>query len=575
MLTGRLKFILAMSCLFCLGCGGSANLEVDHGATGELHARGETVAAEANSVEANSVAAADASGADELVDAVPSVDTAAIHVRPGEEIQAALDRAASDPAINKVVVYEGTYRPAEPRQALIWFNKQHDGIHLVADGNVTLTSANPDVANPLVASYPDIANHIVYFGDGVGPTTKIEGFRLTGSNNFVTTEGPVIEATDEPQLKRTSFFYFDGGAVKIFGRSYPTLERLQIVDNYSSPCGAGVSIEHRGFKEGRVTIRNCVFRNNRAPLTGAALDLLEHKKGSRALIENCLFVENASNRKKDSRSQKVGSWLPKVGHGAVTVFADCEAEFRNCTFTGNQNGVDDWSSQSTYTQCVFWKNTLGGGWPTESGYDADISNGAGVDQCFFQGRVRRRPSAIQPTRNVLDAPDPGFDANYVPRNAIYRDAGYRPAEEDSQSGQPADAQEKAAGLVPALPETLLVRARGSGYNWYFSYAGADGIPDTDDDIEVRRHLFLPTGRSVRIQLESDDYLYSLKLPAQGASEIAVPGMVHYCVVKEAKAGSYPLNGDQFCGYTHPDLIGRVVFESPNRFYNTLIENQIR
>jgi hypothetical protein len=287
-------------------------------------------------------------------------------------------------------------------------------------------------------------------------------------------------------------------------------------------------------------------------------------------VENCLFVDNASNCEMDKRSSSLGTWLPKVGHGAVTIFSACKGEFRNCTFVGNRNGVDDWSPTSTYDKCIFWSNTADGGWPTDSKYETDITNASGVNQCFIGGGISDRRSRLDPKRNVLDAPDPQFDGSYVPRNVIYEDIGYRPTQVGREKPSRADAS------LPATTEApLFVRARGSNFNWYFSYAGDDGILNTDDDIRTRRHLFLPTGRPVRIQLESDDYLYSLKLPAQGANEIAVPGLVHYCTVRETKAGSYPLNGDQFCGYAHPDLVGRVIVQPLPLFAKSLAANNIQ
>src|SRR6266850_1287002 len=70
------------------------------------------------------------------------------HVFPGENIQDALQAAARH-ATNKVVkVHAGVYRPNSKRQALIWFNKMHDGIRLEAEGHVTLTAANPELALP-------------------------------------------------------------------------------------------------------------------------------------------------------------------------------------------------------------------------------------------------------------------------------------------------------------------------------------------------------------------------------------------------------------------------------------------
>lgn len=355
--------------------------------------------------------------------AAPSSIANAFHVHPGQEIQDALEKAAMHVDRKTVIVHAGIYQPSAPRQALIWLNKRHDGIHLKAEGVVTLTAANPEIAKRSAKSYPAIVNHVIYCGDGVGPNTRIEGFRITGANNFTMNKGPVIEPSTDPELKRTAYFYYDGGGIKIYGRSYPTLERLEIFDNYSSPCGAGISIEHRGFKERHVTIRDCVFRNNRVPLTGAALDLLGHDKGSTAIVENCLFVNNASNGSMDSRSLKLGSWMPEAGHGAITVFEPCHLTLRNCTIVGNRNGVDDLSPTSSYEHCIFWKNTAEGGWVRGERYDASISHGAGVVNCFFAGLNRKE---IDSTANDLEAPNPEFDAFFTPQNAIFAKAGYRP-----------------------------------------------------------------------------------------------------------------------------------------------------
>ena len=69
------------------------------------------------------------------------------HVHPGGQIQDALEAAARDPARKTVFVHAGTYRPPARGQALIWFNARHDGITLQAVGDVTLTAANPEIAD--------------------------------------------------------------------------------------------------------------------------------------------------------------------------------------------------------------------------------------------------------------------------------------------------------------------------------------------------------------------------------------------------------------------------------------------
>ncbi|MFT5407557.1 MAG: hypothetical protein ACI9NC_000262 [Verrucomicrobiales bacterium] len=356
-----------------------------------------------------------------------------LHVQVGDSIQAALEKAAES-GVERVIVHAGTYRPSAPQQALIWFNERHDGILLEADGEVVLTAANPEVAKPQSKGYPAIVNHVVYFGHKVGARTTLRGFKITGANNFVTTRpDPVIQpglaepGRDAPPLSKTKFFYSDGGGIKIFGASSPTIENCEIFDNHSYPCGAGISVEQRGFNEVPVTIRNCIFRGNHAPMTGAALDLLDmdRRHGSSAVIDNCLFIGNLGNGPREERHKSVRSWSPKFGHGAITVFPPSRATVTRSTFVGNRNGVDDHGANSTYTDCIFWKNTAPGGWPTGGRYDFDITNGRGVTGCMIGGVVLDLRGKIDPAKNNLDPPDPRFDATSDPKNDAYRDVGYR------------------------------------------------------------------------------------------------------------------------------------------------------
>src|SRR2546423_1804808 len=110
------------------------------------------------------------------------------HVYPGDKIQEALNLAATNKSVKIVKVHAGEYRPDTKRQAMIWFNKRHDGIHLVAEGAVTLTAANSQLVQSGDAGFPAVVNHVVYFGDGVTSNTLLSGFRITGANAFLTRE---------------------------------------------------------------------------------------------------------------------------------------------------------------------------------------------------------------------------------------------------------------------------------------------------------------------------------------------------------------------------------------------------
>lgn len=348
------------------------------------------------------------------------------HIYPGDSIQSAIESAAQDPVNRTVRVHAGTYRPASRGQALIWFNSRHDGVVLEAEGVVVLTAANEEIADRSAQSYPAVVNHVIFFGDGITEKTVVRGFKVTGANNFVmTTEGPNSIEPDSrmPALEKGLFFYADGGGIKVFGRSYPTILNMEISDNYTSPCGGGISIEQAGFNTHPVTIRNCIFRNNRCQITGSAVDVLV---GSSASISNCLFTGNVSNTGVNYIGGVDNPYNEEHGCGALTVFPNSRVTVDRCTFTGNWNGADDKGIGNSYTNSIFWKNTKDGGISPEGRYELDILDGSNVRGCFLGGSISDLRGTIDSSINVLDAPDPDFDDLFVPRAAEYSDAGYRP-----------------------------------------------------------------------------------------------------------------------------------------------------
>jgi hypothetical protein len=348
------------------------------------------------------------------------------HVFAGDNIQDALQQAAENKTVKLVKVHAGEYRPRSKRQALIWFNKAHDGIRLEAEGLVTLTAANPEIARPDDPGFPAIVNHVVYFGDGISSNTVLKGVRITGANNFVTRER-TAEMEPDRTVPKNWFFFADGGAIKVFGHSCPRIDRVQVTDNFSSPCGAGMSIQQQGFKDQPVLIENSVFLRNRTQVTGAAIDLLS---GSSASISNCLFVGNVSNTGEDVVAKQSGE-RPFVNSGVLTIFRNSRAMISHCTFTGNRNGVDDMGGESTYLNCLFITNNLDTGLKGFARYELAVNAGAKVSGCLINGAVHDLTHAISTKENLLNAPLPKFDKNFVPETPEYQRAGYRPVATDA------------------------------------------------------------------------------------------------------------------------------------------------
>lgn len=358
----------------------------------------------------------------------------ALHVYEGESIQQALDIVAKSKDTKRVVVHSGVYAPSVPAQAFIYFNAKHDGIILEADGEVTLTAANPQLANRSAPSYPAIVNHIVYFGDGISRQTVLRGFKITGANNFITRSEKPYSIETLPAyspLNKREFFYSDGGGIKIFGRSSPTIDAVTLFDNYASPCAGGLSIEQQGFNAKAPLVKNSIFRNNRCQVTGSAIDVLA---GSSVVIDNCLFINNIANTGVDFIGQQSGHEYNKMhGSGALTVFPKSTARVNRCTFTGNWNGVDDKGIANVYHNCIFWENTARGGISKGNRYEIDIRDGSGVQGCYFQGEIDDLRNSLNPETNVLAAPNPQFDVQYIPLAKEYSDVGFRPTQQKSNS----------------------------------------------------------------------------------------------------------------------------------------------
>jgi len=344
------------------------------------------------------------------------------HVRPGDEIQPALQAAAGNQTNKTVWVHAGVYRPSSPRQALIWFHRSHEGVRLEGVGEVTLTAANPDLASADSPHRPAVVNHVVYFGHGLSSNTVLRGVRVTGANGFLS-RARTRQIEPDNSVPKNLFFFSDGGGIKIFGRSSPRIERVEVVDNVTGYCGAGVSVQHQGTGAPPVIFEDCVFRNNRTQITGAALDLLA---GSQAVVRNCLFVGNVANLGEDRVAQQSGE-PPFTNNGALTVFPGSRAWVERCTFTGNRNGADDLGGLSTYLDCVFADNTQPGTRDDLERYELDLPRGGRVSGCVFRGRVLDPQGAVVWADNRRDAPPPDFDPQYVPRSDAYRQAGYRPS----------------------------------------------------------------------------------------------------------------------------------------------------
>lgn len=367
---------------------------------------------------------------DDSADAVP-VDhqpvSTEIRITPADDLQRMVDSAAEAGAAT-VILASGTYRPKQPGQALLVMTRRHDGLTLRADvpGSVVLTAANEALTEPAASGFPAVVNHVLLTGPGVSSKTVFEGLTFTGANGYVS-ETPEALLNTYPEfqtdLPTGMFFQLDGGGLKVFGDSSPRFINCRFVGNRTRLCGGGVSIEQSFRSEEPVRFTGCVFRDNHCPATGAGVDVLA---GGLAEFENCLFVGNIGNTGMAMIAQTIGlSYNAEHGCGALTVFPQSRVRVRNCTFTGNWNGVDDHGSGSRYENSIFWMNDAWDESRPGGPYELDVVAPANVAGCLVNGNIPDLRNSISAEHNHLEAPAPEFNEFFEPRHPAYQQAGYR------------------------------------------------------------------------------------------------------------------------------------------------------
>jgi cytochrome c oxidase subunit II len=139
------------------------------------------------------------------------------------------------------------------------------------------------------------------------------------------------------------------------------------------------------------------------------------------------------------------------------------------------------------------------------------------------------------------------------------------------------------------PGALKVEVTGAQFQWYFRYAGPDGVfgrldpqkyanaaegnglgidpndPAGRDDV-VSTTLVLPVGRDVELDLEGQDVIHSLFIPAMRFKQDTVPGMTIKTHLRPTEVGNFEIACAELCGTGHYRMraVARVVSEEQFR-----------
>ncbi|MCR9199602.1 MAG: hypothetical protein NXI04_13220 [Planctomycetaceae bacterium] len=339
---------------------------------------------------------------------------------PGDDLQAALDLAATATDDRRLILLPGVHYASRPSFCLLAVTARHEG--------VTIEGREGTILSGRSASDPEraVVSHVLYCGHGLTEATQIRHLVIRDAGGVAISTGVPREflGRESAVLQRGLFFQLDGGAVKVFGNSSPVFDAILFENNATMLCGGAVSIEHQGVCANPVQFLNCRFIGNRCPATGSAVDVLE---GSLAQLENCLFVGNIGNTGMEDVKNRFGlTYNAKHGSGALTVFPGSRARVSRCTFWDNWNGVDDHGPGSQYSRCLFIDNDASDGSRPGHPYEVDIIAPNSVVDCVFHAKTPDLRGTVSADSNTFLTTDPSLDEHFVPAAESCRDVGYRP-----------------------------------------------------------------------------------------------------------------------------------------------------
>jgi cytochrome c oxidase subunit 2 len=117
-------------------------------------------------------------------------------------------------------------------------------------------------------------------------------------------------------------------------------------------------------------------------------------------------------------------------------------------------------------------------------------------------------------------------------------------------------------LLAREPDALRVRITGHQWWWQVEYPD-DAQPSRA--VTTANELHLPAGRMARIELESDNVIHSLWIPALNGKTDLIPGRTTELAVTPRVPGRYRGECAEYCGLQHAHMVLPVTVESPAAF----------
>jgi cytochrome c oxidase subunit II len=120
---------------------------------------------------------------------------------------------------------------------------------------------------------------------------------------------------------------------------------------------------------------------------------------------------------------------------------------------------------------------------------------------------------------------------------------------------------RAINTLSQSGEQLSIKITGNQWWWNVEYQ--DPIPS--NNITTANELHLPVGRTVKLELQSNDVIHSIWLPNMHGKKDLIPNYPTTIYFRPDKTGTYSGQCAEFCGYQHAKMRFIVVVESPEEF----------
>jgi cytochrome c oxidase subunit II len=114
-----------------------------------------------------------------------------------------------------------------------------------------------------------------------------------------------------------------------------------------------------------------------------------------------------------------------------------------------------------------------------------------------------------------------------------------------------------------LPADGALEVEVTAHKWWWEVRYKDADPQRE--FVSANELHIPTGRTVRLKLRSDDVIHSFWVPSLGGKKDLIPGRDAQLLLRADRAGAYRGQCAEFCGAQHAKMAFFVFAKSTDEF----------